>query len=753
MNIGNISILLRPIAAECRRAQSDTVGRSRKLLPFFLCVAGLAFGAPPSDAQKQAWIAAAATARVRVAYTLMFADGEEPSAPGLVTRYLCPNCGSYHTDNDAKRSVHEKRDAEAWGWLVAPQTVLVQDAQIPKRFLKSIRVTHGQDSVGAREDGFFRGKNAALLTLEKPLPGTAPLVFSGNKKDERFLLCYTHDENDWQSSLIPYAPRLTVDEALGLLRVDETDGLVLDSAGAPVRIAIAGQEAFTPEPRNHDQWEKVSTEEEAQWLGRIAANHGTSICLATLQFRSPRNTAEDMPMHHRFRDDDDDDADSTVRYAVACQLSPGRFLVIKKLPHNVTARLEKILLTTPASDTVEAAFVASLSEFGAFVADYGGAEFAPVAVSETPSQIPLHGLLCNDILSVNGGELQATLPLPRTRVTAIEEIYDGILFPNDSTDEKPGFVFDADGKLCGLPIALRFVGDSSTPMPYPATRLKEIITTLPAGTVDASNVPLPASEENRTAWLGADVQPMTPDLALASKAARFFADNEQAAGLIVSVYPNSPAERAGLREGDILLRVSSPQTPVPIPIIADDDNDDREFPWERYDEIPLEAFENAPTPWAPINNSFSAMLTCFGLGSTCTVDYVRDGKPLQAQLPIEASPPIYDSAERFPAKDYGLTVCDITFEARRYFNLAADAPGILIVTIEAGSAAAERGLKPFEIITHVDDTPVQRAAGLAALLDGKAEVRLTIRRMQKERVAILKPGKPAKGLLKRLFNL
>ena len=708
-----------------------------------LCIPALAqYQNTITSEQKQEWMSALAPARVRVAYTLMFADGEAPLVPGLAvtTRYLCPNCGQYHTniDNNAERSIHEKRDAETWGWLVAPNTVLVQDAQIPRRFLKAIHVAQGETSVAAQESFYFHDRNAMLLTLEQPIYSASPLVFSRDKNDECFILTYTHEENDWQSTITPYVNQFIVDEVRGMLRIEEVSGIVLDSSGNPIRIAIAGQ--FT---MAEYEWDKVSMADDEQRQNQIASYHNKSICLASLHFRSPRTTSLLGRYSYSLKEED---FENTVQYAVACKLSPGRFLILQALSHDATARLEKILISTSSSNSVEAAFVASLAEFGAFIAECGSVEFELLPVSETPSQTPLYGVFYSNTISVDDGELHSTLA--RRRVTSYVEGYEGALCPDIDNADK-AFIFDAHGNLCFLPIVL-LLGDNHDPMPYPALRLKDFSARLPDDAIDKTKHPLSVNEENRIAWFGAELQKVTPELALAYNAARFFENNRRQAGIIVYIYKDSPAERAGLQEDDIILRLYTPREPMPTPIKIEDNFSfgEAQWPWEQYDQIPVDTFENIPvTPWILASgfDILPAILTYGGIGNTCTLDFVRGGQLQQTQFTIEESPPYYESAERFYVSSYGITVCDITYEVRRYFNLAENAPGIIITSIDSGSSAAERGVKPYEIITHIDGDPVRHASEFSSLLEGKQEVRLTVRRMQKDRVVALKQETRQRG--------
>jgi len=88
----------------------------------------------------------------------------------------------------------------------------------------------------------------------------------------------------------------------------------------------------------------------------------------------------------------------------------------------------------------------------------------------------------------------------------------------------------------------------------------------------------------------------------------------------------------------------------------------------------------------------------------------------------------------------GLTLRDLTYEVRRYFQRKDDEPGVIISKIEQGSKASTSGLKPYEIITHVNDQPVRTVKEFQKLTDNQTELRLSVKRMAKGRqVKIILP--------------
>jgi serine protease Do len=178
-------------------------------------------------------------------------------------------------------------------------------------------------------------------------------------------------------------------------------------------------------------------------------------------------------------------------------------------------------------------------------------------------------------------------------------------------------------------------------------------------------------------WLGVALQPLTSDLA-----ASFGAEGKKGA-LISDVTADSPAAKAGLKSGDVLLEVDGR--------LVDNPGD----------------VARAVALLAP--------------GHTARVTVWRDKAQKSVDIVLAETP-----GERLASR-LGLDVRPVTAEIARQLNRRST-EGVVVTGVEDGAAAAEAGIQRGDVIVEVNRRPVRTLADFeSATRDLKKGERLTVR--------------------------
>jgi serine protease Do len=185
-------------------------------------------------------------------------------------------------------------------------------------------------------------------------------------------------------------------------------------------------------------------------------------------------------------------------------------------------------------------------------------------------------------------------------------------------------------------------------------------------------------------WLGVSIQPLTPELA------KSFGAKEGKGVLISDIVPDSPAAKAGLKSGDILL----------------------EFEGKKMDSpADLQRAVGLTTP-----------------GQEAKVKLWRDQAEKSVDIKIgEASDE--REAQRPPGRGksmLGMDVRPITPEVARQLNLKSP-DGVIVARVEEESAAAEAGVQRGDVIREINRQRVRSMADFERLTkDVKDGDRLTV---------------------------
>lgn len=240
-----------------------------------------------------------------------------------------------------------------------------------------------------------------------------------------------------------------------------------------------------------------------------------------------------------------------------------------------------------------------------------------------------------------------------------------------------GPLFDLDGKVVGINTAIVARG-SGIGFAIPVNMARDIVGHLK----DRGKV--------TRGWLGVGIQDVTKDLAKSF-------DLENSKGALVSeVFKDSPAEKAGMERGDVILEFGG--------ITVDKRN-----------ELPRLVADRGP-------------------GAKVEVLVLRKGKKKALSVTLgEMKDDAALAAGRAGVEEkLGLTVQAITPEMRRHLGL--DAASHLVVSgIEPGGAAAEAGVRRGDVILEVNQREVADLDAYQAALreaGGKESVLFLVRRGQ-----------------------
>lgn len=675
------------------------------------------------------------SAFVRVEYTLKYDQGDEPTAAGW--RERCPHCGSYHSFYDGAKCVREKRPYETSGLLLTQTQILTLDPQIHPRFVERIAVRRADRLVEATVAAYPHHENGLLLALNEPLAEAAPPEFAADRPEPWYAVTYQLGEADWLTSVRPVPKSVMIREVGPVVRPVPAGCLIIDGTGAAVGVSMNGELPVDGSWKGSPlDWPSWSAEEMAAVLGTVQDAFSHGLLHTTLTFRSPKK--DESSGSFRWRRSRDDQA--TTAHTLSIVRDEETLIVLADLNPKQTARLERIEVRLPDKTTCRARFGHTLREYGCFSAELdesGRGAVRPLRIDSGDIRSIRNQALVWATVSLFGED--HLVRYLHARVPSFEIGHRRNVYPSIPQDESNLFLFCPDGMLVAAPLTVRETikdEDSWQSNEEQLTPLACLLPLLddPAANADASNVPVSETEENRIAWLGVVLQNLDTELARVNAVSELTQDGSFGA-LVAYIYPDSPAAEAGLQPGDILLRIRAPDHHRPIPVHTDDAGFGYDFPWSRLSEVPEEYLDQIPRPWPSADNAFARTLTDLGFGRPFDLEYFRDGQTHWHTFTVVESPPHYDSAPRYKSEPLGLTVRDLTYELRRYYQRRPDEPGVVVSKIEPASRAAVAGLRPYEIITHVNDEPVADVGAFRELVDNMdQELRLNVRQMTKGRI-------------------
>ena len=183
-------------------------------------------------------------------------------------------------------------------------------------------------------------------------------------------------------------------------------------------------------------------------------------------------------------------------------------------------------------------------------------------------------------------------------------------------------------------------------------------------------------------WLGVMIQDVTPELAQA------FGIEKNEGALISEVYADTPAQAAGLKNGDVVIQYNG------------------------QDVKNSSQLKNTVASTAP--------------GTEVKLVIVREKKKIELKVKVGERPEkIGEAQKQTPSEEgapqgesfFGLYLRDISPREREMFEIDPHIVGVVIVDVDQSSEAAEKGLRPGDVITEVNKNKIKNMAEFKKAVD------------------------------------
>ncbi len=241
-----------------------------------------------------------------------------------------------------------------------------------------------------------------------------------------------------------------------------------------------------------------------------------------------------------------------------------------------------------------------------------------------------------------------------------------------------GPLVDMNGRIVGINSAIysRSGGSQGIGFAIPANMVRVVVASAEGG---SSTVKRP--------WLGAKLQEVTHDIADSLGLQR------PSGALVASVAPGSPAVRAGIKTGDLLVSVDGVAVEDP--------------------------------------KAFNYRFATKPPGGTTQVGIIRQGRELDVAVALEALPemPRNEVEIRSQSPFGGATVADLSPALADELRLDPQTEGVAIVAVADGSLAQSYGFQRGDIILSVNNQKITKPADLERVANGSGRAwQVTIRR-------------------------
>ena len=242
-----------------------------------------------------------------------------------------------------------------------------------------------------------------------------------------------------------------------------------------------------------------------------------------------------------------------------------------------------------------------------------------------------------------------------------------------------GPLFDTSGKVVGINTAIFSPSGGNVGIGF------AIPASIAASVVDQ----LRSDGRIERGWLGVLLQPVSAEVAEGLGLAG------EGGSLVANVEPDSPAAKAGLQPGDVVLGVNGK-------------------PLENVKALARAVADTRP-------------------GATLTLEVSRDQKSRDVQVVIGTPPgdgrvaSANVPAEAAATPRLGLALAPLTPEARAHYGIEKGKEGVVVARVERDSPAAKAGIRPGSLISMVGQRSVSAPEDVAkAVADAAAQKRASV---------------------------
>lgn len=241
-----------------------------------------------------------------------------------------------------------------------------------------------------------------------------------------------------------------------------------------------------------------------------------------------------------------------------------------------------------------------------------------------------------------------------------------------------GPMFDIDGNVIGIATAILSPtgGNIGIGFGIPADQARPVIEQLRA------------TGKVKRGWLGVRIQPVSDEIA------EGLGLKEPKGAIIANVEPNAPAARAGLRQGDVILKF-----------------DGRDITRSR---------------------TLSSIVSETPIGKSSELEVLRQGKVIKVSINIGERPGVTVAAtdtetpkekekssasEESARQSLGLSLQPITREVRQRLELEDSVSGVVISGVNQSSDAAAKGLRTGDVLLAINQQKVPTPQAAAAIVE------------------------------------